>query len=236
MWCVQSKSYRRGLKLVACLTDENRVLIHDLETGQQKEIEVERPWKCASSQHFIVITTFADGLHLIFINGVLVNMIPDSTDASCVAFHPRKTNILAIGYENGSVRFWDASKKACMSSFKKHSDGISNIRFASDGRLFLSSWDHTASIVTLNDQFQILSSVKLEGHTNWVNDILPLSSLNQCVTCSDDTIKVWDCQTGACLRTLTEHIDYVTSLTMHPNGHYSIFPLRLKNIGLSIPS
>jgi WD40 repeat protein len=33
------------------------------------------------------------------------------------------------------------------------------------------------------------------------------------VTCSDDkTIKVWDCKAGACLRTLSDHKDSVTSL------------------------
>ncbi len=64
-------------------------------------------------------------------------------------------------------------------------------------------------------------SVKLKRHTNWVQDIIPFLSSNQCVTCSyDQTIKVWDCETGACLRTLMEHTKWVTSLAMHPNGLY----------------
>jgi WD40 repeat protein len=57
-----------------------------------------------------------------------------------------------------------------------------------------------------------VSSIKLEGHLCWIKDILPLLSLCS----SDETIKVWDCQTGACLRTLNEHTNWVTSLAMHP--------------------
>jgi WD40 repeat protein len=52
-----------------------------------------------------------------------------------------------------------------------------------------------------------------------VFDILPIPIAKHCVTCSyDRTIKVWNCETGECLRTLTEHTYWVTSMAMHPNG------------------
>ena len=73
----------------------------------------------------------------------------------------------------------------------------------------------TASIVTLDKQFHLLSQVTLSGHTSAVRGILYLSS-NCCVTCSDDTTtKVWGCQTGVCLRSLTAHTKSVTSLALH---------------------
>ncbi len=204
---------------MACLHDENRVGIHDTTTGNQLVIEIERPWRCASSQHFVAITTLQHGLHLFTPDGVLVHIVPDSTKSRCAAFHPRNTNILATGFEDGSVHVWDVSTRAYVSSFQKDTSGIINIRFAPDYRLFLCSWDSAASIVALDALFQIISSVKLEAHTGWVNDILPLPSFNQCVTCSsDETIKVWDCETGACIRTLAVHTDWVTVLVMHPTG------------------
>jgi WD40 repeat protein len=113
------------------------------------------------------------------------------------------------------------STQAYLSFFKQHRGPISNARFTADGRLVLSSYDDTASIVSLSDQFHRVSGVRFQGHAYCVNDILRLPSWNQCVTGSEDkTIKVWDCQTGACLRTLTEHTSSVNSLEMHPNGHY----------------
>jgi WD40 repeat protein len=203
------------------LFNENRVVIHDQETGHQKMVEITKPWKCTSSQYFLVVTAVEDGLHLFTIDGVLVHIVPDSKDARCVAFHPHNTDILAIGYKDGSVRVWHVSTQSYGSTFKEHTDLISNIRFAPDCRLILSSWDNTASIVTLDDQFQLISLKKFKGHTDRVTDILPLLSSKQCVTCSDDyTLNVWNCQTGACLRTLTDHTYPVTSLAMHPNGQY----------------
>lgn len=85
--------------------------------------------------------------------------------------------------------------------------------------MFVSSKGGTASIVTLDGELQLGPWVKLEGHTNRMNDILPLPS-HQCVTSSDDsTIKVWDCQTGTCLRTLTQHTNWVKVLALHPDAH-----------------
>ncbi len=193
-------------------------MIHDLDTNEQQVIEIESPWTCASSQSVLAVTTVENGLHLFSTQDSLVHIVPDSMDASCVAFHPRNTNILAIGYGDGTVCFWDMSSQTHVSEFTHHSRRITNIRLAHDGRLFLSSIDNTASIVTLDDQFQFVSSVKFKGHTNWVFDIMPLYFRNQCVTCSEDmTLKVWDCETGACLRTLSEHTDSVISLAIHSN-------------------
>ena len=220
---MQVKGYRSERTLISCLYNENRVVIHDLNIGEQKEIEIKGPLKCASSQCIVAVATKQSGLHLFSTDGVLVHVVPDSTDARCVALHPRNNNILAFGYKDGTVRMWDVSTREYVSSIKEHARQIMNVRFAPDGRLFMSSLDKTASIVALDDLFQIVSSVKLEGHTRRVSDILPLPSSTKCVTCSEDyTIKVWDCRTGACLRTLTDHTDYVNALTTSPNGQHFV--------------
>jgi WD40 repeat protein len=196
--------------------------IHDLETESQKVFKCKAPWRCVASQCLVAITATNDGLHLYSTDGDIVHVIPDSTGAFCAAFHPRNTNILGIGYQNGTVRMWDVSMQVYVSSFHHHHfRRITNILFAPDGRLFLSSWEKTASIVTLDDQFEFLSLIKFKGHAFSVRDILSLTLSNNCVSCSSDkTIKVWDCETGTCLRTLTEHTSWVTSLAIHPNGQY----------------
>ncbi len=204
-----------------CQYRSNRVVIHDLETGHQKVVQIYRPSNSASSKHIHAIVSYGVGIHLLTMDGDLVRIVPGSVHASCVAFHPHNTNILAIGFRDGTVRIWDVSTQMHVSSFKQHSDGINRILFGLDGRLFLSWWGESASIVTVDELFQYLSSVKLEGHTRRVSDILPLFLWNQCVTCSNDTtLKVWDCETGTCLRTLIEHTDWVISLAMHSNGQY----------------
>ncbi len=191
-------------------------MIHDQKTGNQKVIEITKPWKCAASPYWIAVTTLYHGLHLYTTDGILVRIVPDSTDVSCVAFHPHNTNILAIGYGDGTVRICDGLTSRHESAFKQHLFIITNIRFASDRCLLLSSHNSIASIINLDDQFQLVSLIIYEGHLCWIKDILPFP-FSQCLTCSsDETIQVWDCGTGACLGTLNEHTNWVTSLAMHP--------------------
>jgi WD40 repeat protein len=149
---------------MACKFSEKRVVVHDLETGGQRVIEVEVPWKSTSSQHIIAVTTYQTGLHIFTIDGVLVQVVPDSTIAVCVAFHPRNNHVLAIGYADGAVRMWDVSIQVYVSEFKQHTNQVTNIRFAPDDRLYSSSFDETASVITLDDHFQIMSWAILKGH------------------------------------------------------------------------
>jgi WD40 repeat protein len=179
-------------------------------------IELRRPWKCTISQGYTAVTTIEDGLHLFTPGGVLVHIVPDSLDATCVAFHPFKPSILALGFRNGAAHVWNALAQRLVSSFQNHRSQISNIRFSADGYLLMGSWDETASIVKFNSQFQVVSVMVLAGHENRVNDILPLPSSNMCVTGSHDkTIKVWDCHRGTCLHTLTRHTNYVFALALN---------------------
>jgi WD40 repeat protein len=205
---------------VACLYSADRVAIHDLDSSEQKQMEVRWPLKCAASPYYSSVTSFVSGLCLFTIDGNLLHIVPDSKQAFCCAVHPSNPCLLGIGFQSGSVRLWDVGQQAFVSKFKEHTGRITKIRFAHSGRLLVvSSSDRTASIVTLDDQFKLLSCIKLEGHSRCVSDIITLHSpLNQCVTCSDDrTIKVWDLGTGVCLRTLSEHTDLVTSLELHPS-------------------
>ena len=201
---------------MACLTDENRVVIHDLKSGGQKEVAVLEPMKCAASPYCIALTTAKLGLHLFTHNGELVQIFPRSKIVSCAAFLDRHPCILATGLKNGSLLLWDMQGQHQVYALPIHTSRITSIRSAPDGRLYLSSYDNSASVIALNSKFKLVSRIKLDGHTNWVNDILPLSASNQCVTCSNDkAIKVWDSGTGACLRTLTEHLNFVMTLAHH---------------------
>jgi WD40 repeat protein len=182
--------------------------------NQHLSIELNWPVKCAASWRCIAVATLNSGVDILKHDGSLMYTLPDFKNATAVAFHPRRPNILAIGFQNGSTHLWDTYANREVFSCKMHTSAIASVRFASDGRLLLSSWDNTASAVTINELFHTVSYVKLEGHADWVNDILPLHS-NQCVTCSDDfAVKVWDCQTGMCLQSINEHKNCVKTISM----------------------
>jgi hypothetical protein len=109
---------------------EDLVVILDLETSEQKMIKVKGPWKCATSHQSVAVVTAGDGLHLFMHDGELLLIIPDSNGASCATFHPLNPSIIAIGFFDGSVRTRDVRAQAFASSFKEHTNSITNIRFS----------------------------------------------------------------------------------------------------------
>ncbi len=111
--CVQSKGDHRGRKLVACFYEQNRVGIQQLGSGDQKLLEIKESIQCAAIQHILAVTTVEDSLHLFTHDGDLVHVVPGSTQASSVAFHPRNPNVLAMGDEDGTVHMGCVHANLC---------------------------------------------------------------------------------------------------------------------------
>ncbi len=176
------------------------------------EIEIENPIKVSTSQHHLAVNTCSNGVVVFTRDGHRV-LDPLSSFGVCsFAFHAIDASILAVGLDDGSAELWDITSNHKKSSIKNHTRDVSGICFGPVGLLFLSSHDTTASIAVLDEILVARSLVKLEGHKDFVTDIKSLGT-NYCVTCSHDkTIKVWNCQTGTCLRTLSQHQDWVKVL------------------------
>ncbi len=112
--------------LVACLYEEDGIVFHDLETSEHKVVEVEWPLKCAASHCNVIASTQEDGLHLFTRDGELIQVVPDSNDVFCAAFHPSNPCILAIGFKDGAVGIWDVKTRtqSQLSKFQEHQDYI----------------------------------------------------------------------------------------------------------------
>jgi WD40 repeat protein len=191
--------------MVACSDEDNKVVILDLETRAETVIKVKMPGTCAASREHIAFTTNDEGIFFYTHQGELLYGIPDLDDVCFVAFDPRDDNCLAIGLYNGVVGLWDVSKRKDTAEHKAHRELITSLHFAEDGRIFSTSEDQTAAIVKFDDQLKADKHIRLRGHTARVNDILPLLAWETCATCADDDcIRIWDCKTGKCLRTLTQ--------------------------------
>lgn len=55
----------------------------------------------------------------------------------------------------------------------------------------------------------------LDGHVDWVNDLLLLPSRKSAVSCSSDTtVKIWNLEQSRCVETLIEHTDYVKAISL----------------------
>ena len=59
----------------------------------------------------------------------------------------------------------------------------------------------------------------LEGHIEAVWSVAYSPDSTKIISGSgDETIKIWDANTGECLKTLEGHLDYVYSVTFGPDG------------------
>ncbi|BAY15071.1 WD repeat protein [Anabaenopsis circularis NIES-21] len=63
----------------------------------------------------------------------------------------------------------------------------------------------------------------LAGHSSWVNAVALTPDGQYVISASgDNTLKVWNWQTGELLRTLTGHSDWVNAVALTPDGQYVI--------------
>jgi WD40 repeat protein len=151
-----------------------------------------------------------------------------------VAFSPNGR--LLASSANRSVHLWDVQTGQCLKTFQGYSDRVFSLAFSPDGRLLASgSEDHLVRIWDVKTS-QLLTI--LSGHTDEVRSVafapqtypnrLSSSGLrNSCVQNSklllasgsyDRTVRLWDINTGECLKILEEHTHRVWSVAFSPDG------------------
>ena len=116
---------------------------------------------------------------------------------------------------DNTIRIWDAQNFACLKRFttsRKNKvvclKSLPSNRLASGSYLVIEIWSIESGecLKTLN------------GHSDWVRDIVYLPSGNL-VSCSwDKTIKMWDLGRGECIQTITSHSDEFCCLHLLRNG------------------
>ncbi len=143
-------------------------------------------------------------------------------------FHSHERNSFITGHD-GSVEFWD---NGIVGSSRVLRDGnmgkvhhlqlLTNIKEGSDFLLFSCSdgllrlWEVP---YTVHDDFTGNKTywhekegrlVRMKGHTdNLIFDVTANSSLTRIVSCgSDQTIRIWDAETGMCIRTIPFALDW----------------------------
>ncbi|KAF7458277.1 WD40 repeat-containing protein [Cryptosporidium felis] len=83
--------------------------------------------------------------------------------------HPRKPELIAAGYSDGSVRVWDIPSKSIIHTFHGHSKNITALKFCRSGN-YLSCGSYDTE-VTLWDTFSGKGLSRFSGHLNEITDI-----------------------------------------------------------------
>jgi WD40 repeat protein len=144
-----------------------------------------------------------------------------------VAFNP-SGDVLASSSSDGSIRLWSVPTGQCLQVLDSQSRHVLAIAFNASGR-FLAGGDDACAL-KLWDASTGEHIKTFQGHTSRVGAVafasLQTSGLHNrkimteilISASADQTIKLWDVQTGRCLSTLTGHTGAVECLALVPDS------------------
>lgn len=137
---------------------------------------------------------------------------------SCVALHPRY-NLCASGSEDATVKIWDFETGDFERTLKGHTNAVQDCCFSPDGLLLATcSADMSVKLWDFSPSGQYACVKTLMGHDHNVSGVGFFKD-GKLVSCSrDKTLKVWDANSGYCLKTLVGHEEWVRKVAVHQDS------------------
>jgi WD40 repeat protein len=136
-----------------------------------------------------------------------------------LSFHPNG-QILASGSWDKTIKIWDINTGFILHTLTGHQLQVNSVAFSPQGQFLASaSYDRTVRIWQLeNGQYNLLTT--LLGH-NWAVLTVAFSPTHQNLLATgsgDNTIKLWDVNTGELISTLSGHSWSVVAIAFSTDG------------------
>ncbi|MEG4800580.1 NACHT domain-containing protein [Microcoleus sp. ARI1-B5] len=208
---IRSVAFTPDGKTLATSSDDKTVRLWDIKSGEC--LNTLQHTKAVMSVAFIpdgqIIATgsYDKAVRLWDLkSGQCLNTLPGHTNwVRSIAFSP-DGELLASGSYDQTVRLWNIKSGQCLNILPQQSHLIRAVAFSPKGKLLAIISNQTVGLweVGLGKCRKIL-----EGHTSQVNSIAFSSDGEILVSCSmDSTIKIWQVETGECLKTLRSKRPY----------------------------
>eukprot|EP00750_Incisomonas_marina_P013096 INCI17224.2.p1 GENE.INCI17224.2~~INCI17224.2.p1 ORF type:complete len:969 (+),score=216.08 INCI17224.2:181-3087(+) len=139
-------------------------------------------------------------------------------DAQClvtfVASQPSNKEVVAVGYDDGSIRVWNIVTGQVNMKLHGHKKKVTALSFNSNGSLLVSGADDTDIIVW--DIVSQSGRFKLRGHKDSVTAVAFLDEDRKLLSSSKDTLlKIWDLDTQHAVATCVGHRSEVWSVAVN---------------------
>ena len=135
-----------------------------------------------------------------------------------IAFSPN-TKYLAVGggapSEDGVVEVFSWPKGEPITRFDSHNDSVRSVIWQDNGRLLTASIDREIKLWHLEKETN--SILTLKGHSRSVDAICLIGNGQTLVsTGADQSLRVWDMESGTLIRSMNQHTKPVNALELRP--------------------
>ena len=135
-----------------------------------------------------------------------------------IAFSPDSQSFVVAGgipAEVGQWEVWSWPKLERRRLASRHDDVVSDFDLDSDGELITASLDGD---IRINAQ----TPVVLRGHSKSVLALRTLPGTSVAISAGrDQSVRVWDLESGSLVRSLNQHTGEVRSIAVRPNGQHA---------------
>lgn len=202
---------------------DNKLKIWDLDNNRlysnlPVSFDVTRAITFSPNGNLLACTSDLGDLQLWDVNaGLCTQRLQGHSNAIwSVAFSPDGC-LLASGGMDQTLRLWQVENGSCCEVFE-YSGWVGELAFSPQGDL-LASFSAGEPVVILQPLSDLQCRHKLTGHLNVISAIDFSQDGTLLASCSfDQTIRIWDIQTGQCLQICRGHTSSVWSVVFSPCG------------------
>ena len=133
----------------------------------------------------------------------------NKSSVTCLQISPNDSNVLAVGYEDGSVRLWNLEQSESTVVLRGHKTAVTALCFDPSGTRLASGAKDTD--IVLWDLASESGLYRLRGHNNAITSLAFLTNEHIVSSSKDSLVKLWDLQAQHCVETVVSHRAEVSS-------------------------